>query len=227
MKKIINSLIVFALCLGLMGCATANNSRESMEKDKMENAVEKFQEMMDKDKTGDKKSVYWDGETASMVADEYDNDEISDGRYMRGCVYLEKELWSINIAGMEDREEIINEETHVLFKGENWRFEVTLTNKQEEFDATVEKLKNDNNLKLIIEEVGSNVFRGIKEVDGKYYAGYDMTINDYCGHYYEVSYFGLGNMGDIEAMASQLKNQLTGNFTIENKNEKDAKVFGN
>lgn len=221
-KKIIITLLTTVLCLGMVGCANVSGKDGGIEKE-----LTHLFKLLDKDKTGNRKSVYWNGDTAYMVADKYDDDAISDGKYYHGAEYLTKELWMINIEGMTDYDVIFDEETHVLFKGENWQFEVKLTNKQEEIDAAIETLKKDPYLRVLSEEDRDIIVEGIKEVDGKYYAGYDMTINDYLGHYYEVSYFGIGNMDDIGIMASQLKSQLTANFNLDTIKEKDKKVFGN
>lgn len=227
MKRIITILLTMVLYLETIGCAKTNNGDVLGESREMENELENLFDLLDKDEVGNRKSVYWDGNTAYMVADEYDDNNISDGKYFHGAEYLTKELWMINIEGLSDYEVVFDEETHVLYKGENWQFEVKLTNKQEEIEATIENLKNDPYLRVKSEEDKNVVFEGIREFDGRNYAGYDMTINDYFGHYYEVSYFGIGNMDDIGIMTSRFEQQFTVNFNLDSLKEKDKKVFGN
>ena len=219
MRRVISGLLIMSLCISLSGCVPAQKVSADGEVKNMDAAVANFFELMDKDKPNNEQSVFWDGTEARMIDDDQDSKDVDDGRYYRGCVYLEKELWSTNIYGMEGRQEVENTEKHVLFKGASWQFEVTMI---DNFDEGVAKLESEDNLRLCSEDIGEKTFLGIRDINGRRYAGYATIKDDLFGHVYEISYFGTGNMEDIGVMASQVKNQFTINFE-----EKEAEVLSN
>ena len=80
-------LISILLSVSLTGCnefAKSNSGRNQnmVNMEESISALEQFYKLVEEDKTGDKKSVYWDGKSASMVEDEFDSLDISDGRGM-------------------------------------------------------------------------------------------------------------------------------------------------
>lgn len=182
----------------------------------MDKKVLEFQTLMDEDEVGDLKSVYWDGQEARTVEDQLDDESISDGRNWRGFVPLEKELWKCNIYGIENYEAIFDENDHVLYKGDKYRFEVK---KIENYASGYEKLSNEIWLKMIDEYVGPGeykkqaVFRGIRTIDDKQYAGFVACYRDGYGNSYEISYMvNDGNMADANTMINQILMQFDINF---------------
>ncbi len=224
MKRITLMLFMSIISIGLTGCMSTTTNTIGGNTVDMEKSIDNLQELMDKDVTGDKQSVFWDGEKAEVKTDAYDDNNIQDGRYSTGGEYLKKELWSINIGGLEDIEKVTDTETHILYKGKDWQLEVKMV---DDFDVTVEELKADDKLKLVKEELGEATFRGVQAVDDKYYAGYVFVRDDFFGHIYQISYVGIGNIQDIGIMASQINDQFTVNFTLDNLKEKEEKVLSN
>ncbi len=135
-----------------------------------------------------------------------------------GYTELAKELWKCNIYGLEDHEKVVDTDEHVLYKGDDWIFEVKLV---DTFAQEEETLSNDSNLKLIeTNEFSAGVthwsmYKGTRTVDNKDYDGYVINYRDGFTHTYEISFMMIGNMKYCEAYTNQILSQFDVNFDID------------
>jgi len=208
-------ILVMLFSILITGCSRTEYA-DTISSEELDDSIYEFQELMDKDKAGDNKSVFWDGEKAYIDVDEYDDTE-KDG-FEIGYTELAKESWKCNIYGLEDCEKLIDTDEHVLYKGEDWIFEVK---KNDTFTKEEELLSNENYLKFIEKNEFSEgithwtLYRGIKSVDKKKYAGFVINYRDGFTHSYEISFMMIGNMRYCEAYKNQILSQFDVNFNID------------
>ncbi|MCR5671306.1 MAG: hypothetical protein K6G10_09900 [Butyrivibrio sp.] len=219
MKKGIRRAAFLLSAFLLTGCAMGKDYATLNKGDEMDKAVYEFQKLMDSDKSGDKKAVFWNGEKAYTDSDELDDNKIDDGRSFRGFEPLDKELFSLNIYGMEERETILDTDKHVIYAGidGDWRFEIEQV---DGYDSALERLKQEKWLHKLYEDDPSKsektaIFRGVRNYDGKNYAGYVVCYNDGFGQSYEYSYMCMGNMNDAGVMINQLRGQFRLNIDFD------------
>lgn len=204
-------LLIVSASLGISVCGCRKTSQEENNMDYQ--AAEQFQKLMDQDKTGDKKSVEWDGTEAHEIEDRLDDSEILDGRggydpYTK----VEKAEWSVKVDQMDEGGYTVTAdgEEHYRLEGDDWYLEI----RKSSFEDSVRNLNEDAGMKDVTENDLSHhiadlnsktaLYRGLKEEKGKVLAGYVLVLEDYFEHSYQVSYFGTGNMGDVKAKAMRL-----------------------
>lgn len=214
-KGIVLTLVVAVLT----GCTAGNGYGNLRRGDNMDKAVYEFQKLMDDDKTGDLKAVIWNGEKAYVENDELDDNNINDGRFLRGYEPFSNEKVSLNIYGMEDRREVISEEDHLLFEGKDgsWFFELQLV---DSYEDTVSALKEDKWLHFMSEakldyDERRALFRGVSTYNDSNYAGYTEVYDDGFDNYCVITYMVNGNLNDAGVMINQLVDQLTISFDKE------------
>lgn len=216
MKRLKAIILMVVFVMGITACGNEKYA-DSKKGDNIDKKVYELQMLLDNDKEGNRSSVYWDGTKAYMISDDYDDLNISDGRFSRGYVPLEKELWVCNIYGMDDKEIIYDTDDHVLYMGNDWRFEVK---RLENYATGLEALKKEKWLCLMGEtqdDAGYSkraFFRGVRTISDKNYAGYVICYRDAYGHSYEYSYMCIGNMSDCGVMINQLISQFDINFDV-------------
>lgn len=216
-------LISLLLSVSLTGCndfAKSNSGRNQNMANMEEsiNALEQFYKLVEEDKTGDKKSVYWDGKSASMVEDEFDSLDISDGR--GGITGTERtgipdvfELYypdSIeNVVLTSDSEEDYHLTTDVV----DIRIQLV------DFHSKQEELKEDSSYKEIDGGILSKhqtkyfenykLYVGLIKTGEETYAGYTLlfqsNLNDKS---YMISVAGIGNLEDIKINALYIMNHF-------------------
>ena len=215
-KKIITAALLSLFSINIISCGSDKAYADLAKGDKMDQEVYNFQKLMDEEKSGNKTAVFWDGEKAYTIVDDMDDFDISDGIYAREGVPLEKAMWATNIYGMEDRTVILDTDEHVIYKGDNWYFEVEIV---DSFDKAYEELSND---KWMTEgpttkeySRKTTQFRGIKEIDGKLMAGYTACHFDGYDTNYKISYYYIGNMNEANIMKNQILGQFSINFDLD------------
>lgn len=225
-KKMSKLNIIAAIMLSVLVTGCSGSEYEDTKRgEEVNSSVYEFQELMDKDQAGDKESVFWDGKKAYTDVDESDDAEA--GGIENGYTELAKELWKCNIYGLENYEKVFDTDDHVFYKGNDWVFEVKLV---DTFTQEEENLSNNSNLKLIENNEFSegvthwSLYRGIKTVDNKNYAGYVINYRDGFTHSYEISFMMIGNMRYCEAYKNQILYQFDVNFNIDEWFEKNPNL---
>lgn len=227
-KKINHRTILILSLLFLVGCRPKKeivqeqwgNKIEKEEKTAMaENNIEEFHKFMEEDKSGDKKSVLWDGTRASIIDDILDDKEIEDGR---GGIYVNKmlhpeETWmaEIILPTEESETELISDTQQDYFiKGQEFQLRI----EKVDFDTACQELQNEKTHKKIeralINEKTRNrfkricLYRGMIDSKAARLAGYTFIVEGYTGSSYALQYYGTGNMAEVAVYASQLFNHF-------------------
>lgn len=216
-------VVVLAFTLTIEGCSLIiDNSLKGdnipMEVTKgtevsKDNFIDTFFKLMDEDKVGDKKSVYWDGNAATMVDDEFDDPDIVDfPMLIKGsknyrvdklieCIYPETfELVDID-SDQLDKCHFIDEE-HEL---EIFIQQIDYGHEVKSCDSNLDYKKTD---KSILADYQTCYFKkyklyiGIKEINEIKKAGYVLLFeSDLADRSYMIEVYGLGDMEVIKENA--------------------------
>ena len=194
------------------------NMKEIEKSTKNGNEWENFYQLLKEDKEGDKKSIYWDGNTASIIDDEFDSFDISDGR---GEITGTK---TVTVPGvfelyypdnLEDIVTVSDKENSYHLTGKNLDIQV----QEIDFKSEQKKLEEKTDYKKIKSDILSEhqrkyfkdfeLYVGIADTDNGAYAGYTLlfesSLNDKA---YSLSVLGIGNLEEIKMNALYIMNHF-------------------
>ena len=200
MKKWITLINLTLLGILLLGCGSIQYSND-------------LHTLLEQDREGNKKSVYWDGKEASLIADELDSKFITDGRgwgsYSKVDILNEYEF------SYYDNEKPFNivsdDTTNYILESENQRIIIS----EIDYNTEKEQLDNNNNFrqtdKLKIREDVVYLFEEYETysctVDN--YAGYTILIKSKLNNKsYNITCVGIGMLPDIKLQAQEILNSF-------------------
>ena len=181
-------------------------------------ALEQFYKLVEEDKTGDKKSVYWDGKSASMVEDEFDSLDISDGRGM--ITGTERtgipDVFELNYPNSIENVVLTSdseEDYHLTADVVDIRIQLV------DFHSKQEELKKDSSYKQIDASILSKhqtkyfedykLYVGLIKTEEETYAGYTLLFESNLNNKsYMISVAGIGNLEDIKMNALYIMNHF-------------------
>lgn len=212
-------LILFMIATMEMSACEKNNEGKREENKIQENIivngtvdeVENFHNLMAEDKSGDKKSVYWDGSKATFEEDVYDDPNINDGRAVIEGTQSIKIPLVFELVYTNYLKDVVvendNEENYHI-EAKNYDIRVELIDYKEE----KEKMASDSNFAQIIEPVLADyqtesfkeyeLYSGIVTTSRGDYAGYSLIFDSALDNRaYRVTCSGIGCMNDIRQEA--------------------------
>ncbi len=212
-------LLLLITCLFITGCQSKSveTFNKAVDTETTTDAVDivsstnTFFFLLMQDKAGDKRSVNWDGESASIIDDAFDSFDIEDGRSVSEgsktytadmlieCVYP---------ADFEQMNIDEHEPDNCHFSSKDDDIFVQQISYSDELDVFM----NDDNYKAI-DLIGLRedrlkylenykTFVGIKEINGVKKAGYVLLFKSaLADRSYKIEVYGLGNMSNINQEA--------------------------
>lgn len=214
MKKKI--LIVIIMCFMLTACAGRKDG--TMNKDTELSQIENFHKLMNEDAGGDRKGVFWDGESASVVDDELDQSDIDDGRNVFTGATTVKLPLNFEYSYPNELEDVtvVNDDAkdyHVNAKDYDIRIELV------DYNNAVEKMAvNDNYIEIDKSALSANqtkyfddyhLYRGIVNTANGDYAGYVLLFeSNLADRQYKISCSGLGLVERIRMTAFYIMNHF-------------------
>ena len=217
MKKKI--LIAIIMCFMLTACAGKEEGNGTMNSDTGLEAtkdielthIENFHKLTKEDIIGDRKGVYWDGESASVVEDELDQSDIDDGRNVFSGATTVKLPLIFEYSYPNDLEDVtvVNDDAkdyHVTAKDYDIRIELV------DYNSAVEKMaENDNFIEIDKSALSVNqtkyfddyhLYRGIVNTEQGDYAGYVLIFeSNLDDRQYKITCSGLGLVERIRMTA--------------------------
>ena len=171
-------------------------------------ALEQFYKLVEEDKTGDKKSVYWDGKSASMVEDEFDSLDISDGRGM--ITGTERtgipDVFELNYPNSIENVVLTSdseEDYHLTADVVDIRIQLVDFHSNKQIDASIlskHQTKYFEDYKLYV---------GLIKTEEETYAGYTLLFESNLNNKsYMISVAGIGNLEDIKMNALYIMNHF-------------------
>ena len=225
MKKIL-ILILLAGCLTVAGCRSGQTEDEKgvemtineNKTDDSKNPVENLYSLLMEDEAGDKRSVNWDGESATMIDDELDSFDIVDGRSVSEgskTYTVDMLIECVYPADFEqvDVDENEPDKCHFISKDDE------IYVQQISYADEISRFKDDDNY-IEIDSLGIRedmlkyfkdykTFVGIKEINGVKKAGYVLLFESaLADRSYKIEVYGLGNMSIITQEALFVMNQF-------------------
>lgn len=225
MKRII--LIAVLICFTITACASNKEENGKMTNQDTEleissnneqNNIENYHRLMEEDVTGDGMSVYWDGKAASVVEDQFDQNDIEDGRsVINGATSVKLPLlFEYSYPNHLEDVTVVSdnaENYHVKAKDYDIRFELV------DYKNAVEELKQNNNLREIDKSNLSenqtkyfkdyHLYQGIINTQSGDYAGYVLVFeSNLDDRQYKISCSGLGLIENIKITAFYIMNHF-------------------
>lgn len=220
MKKI--TLISLMLLTTLTGCSTGmgNQYRNEMVKETEmgQQQIEEFFDLMEQSKSGDEKSVYWDGASAKEVADEQDSADVQDGRWnIEKCETITVEdmfefVYPGDIDEVTLRSEM-PEDYHMSAP------DLDIHIQQVEYEEAIQAAEKRTSLRKIEgEELSQNqtkyfkdyaLYLSVTDTGDEIYAGYQLFFeSNLADRAYSISVTGLGNIEELKITALYIMNHF-------------------
>lgn len=221
-------ILMFILVLVISACQSEEGgNNKKMEKKETINVTEQEETMspaeylnvlIHEEKDGDGKSVYWDGEKASVKEDPYDVKDMDDGRFT-----IEGKQ-TVSIPQVYQFEYPDSLQNAVVEKDSEEFYHITA----QDFDICIElidydereKILNDeDNYEIVEDEILSKnqtkyfkryaLYRGVVDADGKDYAGFVLIFESgLADRSYQISCSGIGYMKDIQINSTYIMNHF-------------------
>ena len=179
-----------------------------------------FQKYMEAESPFDGYSVFWNGESASVIEDELDTEETAGDRYSywNTNLYVSGDkMWSFYYIDLkDDPETITNDDSFTLFSDTEY-IKVQKADYQEEC-MFLEKSDfmisfDDETLDTIASQSEFRSFKyayGLKTIEDITYAGYTAVFTSKYGDSYTIDYYGIGNMENIKTCFKAILTSFNG-----------------
>lgn len=212
-------IFVFIFLLLLSACQNEEGGNEKeMEKKEAMNPAEYLNVLIDEEKDGDGKSVYWNGKEAIVKDDPYDVKDIDDGRFTiqgRKIVSIPQVFqfeypdFLQNVAVEKDSEE------YYYIASQNFDICIELI----DYEDREEVLDSNLNYKIVEDEILSKdqikyfkrykLYRGVVDTNDKNYAGFILIFeSELADRAYQISCSGIGYIKDIQKNAIDIMNHF-------------------
>lgn len=200
-------IIAIILIISLMEVSCGKDIDENV------NSIDNFFKLVDSDKENDRKSVYWDGNKASVVDDIMDDKYITDGRFglRMQSELIENDDWVIRIDTYNKEYNIIcNEpdkfvvETDTIDK-EDFKLYCSIQELDKSYTDICNEFNNDTDWrnissdhKIMRNSYGVERYELYLGVDTeKEMAGHIGIVEGCNGKVYEIEFIGKGKLNDI------------------------------
>lgn len=184
------------------------------------NLVDQINELIKSDRMGDKKEVYWDGTSATLIEDELDQQGIQDGQIIESLdMFLADELIVFQYPHnyiQTDADDSNPDKCHLL-KGDSdiYVSRVDYLNEKALLDSDENYIETDT---LVLREDCTsqykqhNIYLGTKELNGVNKVGYVLIFendNELAPRNYKVEVYGLGSLSYIRKLALTVMNSFS------------------
>lgn len=167
-----------------------------------------FQRCIEADLPFDEHSVFWNGESASIIEDELDTKETAGDRYSywNTKLYVSGDkMWSFYYIDLkDDPETIVQDDSFTLISDIEYIKAQKADFKEECLILEESEYMNsfdDETLDNIASRSEFQSFRyayGLKTIEDITYAGYTAVFTSKYGDSYKIDYYGIGNMENIK-----------------------------
>ncbi len=216
MKKRILTVLV-CVALATVGCAS---NPEEVKDSFNGKPVEQINELLKSDKLGDKKEVYWDGTSATLTDDEFDQQGIQDGQVIESLdMFIADELivFQYPHSYIQTDSDDSNPDKCHLSKGDSDIFvsRIDYLNEKALLDSDENYIETDT---LVLQEdiadqyKQHNIYIGTKELNGVNKVGYVLIFendNELAPRNYKVEVYGQGSLSYIRELAATVMNSFS------------------
>ena len=233
-KKYILNRIMILFIIIISGCSAGSNIDKTSVKEeekKMDSQkkmdpemVAGFHNSMEEIRTEEGKSVIFEDGSVTIAEDILNENQVT-GEYGFGALeHVERDGWKIDAPLSGEILTVCDDIDRFIAKADNRVLEICSAS----FDEEKNRLDSESGLKDVSDEFTGSmtevfpvnynrvvIYRGLREYEGRVYAGYVFLAEDYFEHTYQVAWFGQGNMNRIQAEAFQAFGQFAVVFDLD------------
>ena len=224
---LLNGIMILFIII-ISGCSAGSDMDKTSLKEEGKNMdsemIARFHTSMEEIQSGKGKSVIFEDGSVS-IAEDILNDDQETGEYGFGALeHVERDSWSIDAPLSGEMSIICDNNDQFIANADDRVLEICSAS----FDEEKNRLDSESGLKDVSDEFTGSmtevfpvnynrvvIYRGLREYEGRVYAGYVFLAEDYFEHTYQVAWFGQGNMNRIQAEAFQAFGQFAVVFDLD------------